>query len=95
MRPGLTGNIKKNGGYMPKNTKGRLKSEKTGFRKRERTEKTADTPQLIRQNVKGTKTGNNSLSQLSKTDTHDVFTDYDAVEIFNRVLSKKRFEHNP
>ena len=80
---------------MPKNTKGRLKLENSGFRKRERMEETADTPQLIRQNVKGTKTGNNSLSQLSKTDTHDFFTDYDAVEIFNRVLQKKRFERDP
>jgi hypothetical protein len=79
---------------MPKNFKGRLKSENSGFRKRERTEETADTPQLIRQNVKGTKTGNNSLSQLSKTDTPDVFTDYDAVEIFNRVLLKKCFERD-
>jgi hypothetical protein len=79
---------------MPKNTKGRLKSENSGFRKRKRTEKTADTPQLIRQNVKGTKTGNNSLSQLSETATHDVFTDYDAVELFNRVLLKKRFERD-
>jgi len=79
---------------MPKNTKGRLKSKNSGFRKRERTEEAADTPQLIRQNVKGTKTGNNSLSQLSETDTHDVFTDYDAVELFNRVLLKKRFERD-
>ena len=80
---------------MPKNTHGTLKSGNSGFRKRERTEETADISQLIRHNVKGTKTGNNSRSQLSETETHDFFTDYDAVEIFNRVLSKKRFEHDP
>jgi hypothetical protein len=75
---------------MPGHTNDRLKSENSGSRKRERTEDSADTPQLIRQNVNGTKTGNISFSQLSETDTHDVFTDYDAVEIFNRVLLKKR-----
>jgi hypothetical protein len=75
---------------MPGHTNDRLKSENSGSRKRERTEDSADTPQLIRQNVNGTKTGNISFSQLSETDTHDVFTDYDAVEILNRVLLKKR-----
>jgi len=80
---------------MPKKINGRLKSENSGFRKRERTEETVDTPQLIRQNVKDTKTGNNSHYQLSETDAHNVFTDYDAVELFNRVLLKKRHGNDP
>jgi hypothetical protein len=79
---------------MPKNTNGSLKSGNSGFRKRERTEETTETPQLIRRHVKGITTRNNSVSQLSKTDPHDVFTDHDAVEIFNRVLLKKRFERD-
>lgn len=80
---------------MPGRTNDRLKSENSGFRKEAQSADSADTPQLIRQNVKGTKTGNISFSQLSETDTHDVFTDYDAVEIFNRVLLKKRHKRDP
>jgi len=48
---------------------------------------------LSRQNGEGIKTGNTSLSQLSRTDTQDRFTDYDAIEIFNQVLLKKRDAH--
>jgi len=48
---------------------------------------------LSRQNGEGIKTGNTSLSQLSRTDTQDRFTDYDAIEIFNHVLLKKRDAH--
>jgi hypothetical protein len=80
---------------MPGHINGRLKSEKSGFRKGERSKDTADTPQLSRQEVKGSKTGNNSSPRLSKTDTHAVFTDYDAVELFNRVLLKKRHGNDP
>ena len=80
---------------MPKNTNGRLKSENSDLGKRERTEETEDTSQLIRQNMKGTKTGYNSFSQLSETDKHDIFTNYDAVELFNRVLLKIRYERDP
>jgi len=75
---------------MQSHTKGRLKSKDSGFRKRERNGKTTDTPRSSRQKGKGTKTGDTSLSLVSRTDTHDLFTDYDAVEIFNRVLLKKR-----
>jgi hypothetical protein len=80
---------------MSKNTDGSLKSGNSGLRNRERTEEPAETPQLTQRYVNGIKTRNNSVSQLSKTDPHDVFTDYDAVEIFNRVLLKKRFERDP
>ena len=58
--------------------------------KRERKGKNADIPQLSRQKVKGIQPANTPHSQLSKTDSHDLFTDYDAIEIFNRVLLKKR-----
>lgn len=75
---------------MPGHTKSRLKSKDSGFWKGERTVEMRENPRLSRQKRTGTKTGNTSLSQLSRTDTHDIFTDYDAVEIFNRVLLKKR-----
>jgi len=88
LTPGLLGNKKRNSD-MSHHTNCRSKSENSGFKKRERTEKIADTSQLVQHTVKETKNGNNSFSQLSKTDTHDIFTDYDAVEIFNRVLLKK------
>jgi len=73
---------------------GKLKPENSGFRKGEQSEDSADI-HLNRQNVKSKKTGNNSTARLSKTDTHDILTDYDAVEIFNRVLLKKRNGSNP
>lgn len=75
---------------MPNNTNGRLKSGDSGVRPGGRTCETVKTIQSGRQKIKVKKNGNNSLFQLSETDTHNVFTDYDAVEIFNRVLLKKR-----
>lgn len=74
---------------MPSRTKDRLKSKNSGFRKGEQSEDSTDTS-LNRHNVKSQKTGNKSIPQLSKTDTHGIFTDYDAVEHFNRILLKKR-----
>jgi hypothetical protein len=79
---------------MPSHTKSRLKSKDSGFREGEKSGEITDTPRLSRQKGKGTKTGNTSLPQRSRTDTHDLFTDYDAVEIFNRVLLKKRDAHH-
>lgn len=76
---------------MPNHTKGRLKSGDSAIKPGERTCETADTPQLSRQNVKGTKIGNNSIPRFPNTGTHDVFTDCDAVEILNKVLQKKRW----
>lgn len=37
----------------------------------------------------GKKTGNRANPQFSSTDTSNVFTDYDAIDTFNRVLLKK------
>jgi hypothetical protein len=79
---------------MPDHTIGSLKSEDTGLMNEEQTEEIPNTPQLSRQKVKGTKTGNKSVPRLAKTETHAVFTDYDAVEIFNRVLLKKHAGNN-
>jgi hypothetical protein len=78
---------------MPNHTRSRLKSKDSGFRRGERPGETTDTLRLSRQNGEGIKTGNTSLSQLSRTDTQDRFTDYDAIEIFNHVLLKKRDAH--
>ena len=74
---------------MPDHKNGRLKSGGSGFKKGERLEETAGTPQLSRKKVKGSRTGNNSIPRFSDTYTHDVLTDYDTVEIFHRVLLKK------
>jgi len=94
MTQGLPEN-KGQGKLMPGHTDGSLKPGNSGSRKRVRTEEISYNPQPVRQNVKCTKTGGNSLHQLSEKDTHDVFTDFDAIEIFNRVLLKKRFERDP
>lgn len=79
---------------MPDHTIGSLKSEDSGLRNGEQTEEIPNTPQLSRQKAKGTKTGNKSVPRLFKTETHTVFTDYDAVEIFNQVLLKKHAGNN-
>jgi hypothetical protein len=79
---------------MPGHTNGSLKSGNSGSRKRERTEDSEDTP-LNRHNGKSKKTGNNSVPRLSKTDTHSIFTDYDAIEHFDRILLKKRNRRDP
>jgi len=84
----MTGNGQ--GEHLLRHTKGRLKSEDSGLMTGVQTEETPDTLRLSRQKVKGTKIGNIPISQVSRTDTHDLFTDHDAVEIFNRVVLKNR-----
>jgi hypothetical protein len=80
---------------MPGHFSRRLKSGDSGRKIRELTGESADTRQLSRRKMKDTKTGNNSISQVSETDTHEVFTDYDAVELFNKLLLKKRQRPDP
>ncbi|MDD1712322.1 MAG: hypothetical protein LUQ69_04045, partial [Methanoregulaceae archaeon] len=58
---------------MPSHTKGKLKSDDSGFRKGKQTH--PDTPAFRQQKVKGIKTENKLHSQLSETDTRDLFTD--------------------
>ena len=79
--------------YMPYHTRCKLKSGGSVFRKGKRREEAADTPRLSRQKAERTKTGNNYLSQIYEKDTRDILTDSDAVDLFNRVLLKKR-AHN-
>jgi len=74
---------------MQNHMNGILKSGDSDIRPGGRTCDTAETLQSDQQKVNVKKTGNNSRSQLSETDTHNVFTDYDAVEILNNVLEKK------
>jgi hypothetical protein len=79
---------------MPDHTNGRLKSGEPDVRKEDRIYDTTDTFQSNQQKANMKKTGNSSHSSSSKTSNHEIFTDYDAIEHFNRVLLKKATKTN-